>query len=93
MGDGLNGMQAAIFPVASVGSPRYTTAPVSAVEPIPHTPMYSSIAAADAVTFGGVSFSLIESWAEGGPYGLRVLDDRFQCCLSYISESNGLLEG
>lgn len=37
-------------------------------------------------------FSLIESWAEGGPCGLRVLDDRFQCRLSYISESNGLLE-
>lgn len=56
LGDGLIGMRAAIFPVASVGSPRYTTAPVSTVEPIPHTPVYSSIVAADAETFGGGSF-------------------------------------
>ncbi|KAF3012092.1 hypothetical protein E8E15_003217 [Penicillium rubens] len=58
LGDGLDNMYAATFPVASVGSRLYTTTPVSAVEPIPHTPMYSSNAAADAGAFGGSSFFL-----------------------------------
>ncbi|KAJ5454955.1 hypothetical protein N7530_012724 [Penicillium desertorum] len=53
LGDGLDIMHAATFPVASVGNSLYTTAPVSAVEPIPRTPMYSS---ADAETLGGSSF-------------------------------------
>jgi hypothetical protein len=55
LGDGLDIMYAAIFPVASVGSPLYTTAPVLGGKPIPHTSMYSSIAAADAEFFGGSS--------------------------------------
>ncbi|KAJ6050580.1 uncharacterized protein N7446_010689 [Penicillium canescens] len=55
-GAGLDIRYAAIFPVASVGSPLYTSGPISAVEPISHTPMYSSIAAADAESFGGSPF-------------------------------------
>jgi hypothetical protein len=54
--DGLDTTYAANLSVTSVDSPLYSSAPISAVELIPHTRMYSSIAAADAESFGGSSF-------------------------------------